>query len=122
MTNNKERILQMVKDGIIDVEEGLKLLEALTEERVEIKKTQQEKKMLRVKVDSKDGDVIRVNVPISLIKAGANLANQIKIDGQPLDTKGVDVDLIMKAIEEGMTGEIVDVQSADGDVIKVFVD
>jgi hypothetical protein len=122
MTNNKERILQMVKEGIIDVEEGLKLLEALTEEKVEIKKTQQEKKMLRVKVDSKDGDVIRVNVPISLIKAGANLANQIKIDGQPLDTKGVDVDLIMKAIEEGMTGEIVDVQSADGDVIKVFVD
>lgn len=122
MTNNKERILQMVKEGIIDVEEGLKLLEALTEEKVEIKKTQQDKKMLRVKVDSADGDVVRVNVPISLIKAGANLANQIKIDGQPLDTKGVDIDLIMKAIEEGMTGEIVDVQSADGDVIKVFVD
>lgn len=122
MTNNKERILQMVKEGIIDVEEGLKLLEALTEDPVELKKTQQEKKMLRVKVDSKDGDVVRVNVPLSLIKAGANLANQIKIDGQPLDTKGVDVDLIMKAIEEGMTGEIVDVQSADGDVIKVFVD
>ena len=86
--NNKQRILQMVKDGVIEVEEGLKLLEALgepVEETTKYKNSQA--KMLRVKVDSADGDVVRVNVPLSLVKAGVDLANQIKIDGKSIESK-----------------------------------
>ena len=43
-------------------------------------------------------------------------------DGNPIDMKGVDVDMIMAAIEEGATGEIVNIESADGDVVKIFID
>ncbi len=120
--NNKERILQMVKDGTIEIEEALKLLEALKEETIEIPTKKDQAKMLRVKVDSADGDKVRVNVPLSLIKAGVDLTKSINIDGESLVSKGVDIDLILKAIEEGATGEIVDVESSDGDVVKVFVD
>ncbi len=120
---NKERILQMVKDNIIDIEEAIKLLEALNEDETPMMPTKNaQPKMLRVKVDSADGDKVRVNVPLSIIKAGADLTKSINIDGESLVSKGVDIDLIMKAIEEGATGEIVDVQSADGDIIKVYVD
>jgi hypothetical protein len=121
--NNKQRILQMVKDGIIEVEEGLKLLEALgepIEETTKIKNSQA--KMLRVKVDSADGDVVNVNVPLSLVKAGVDLANQIKIDGESIESKGVDINLIMQAIEEGATGEIVNIESADGDSVHIIID
>ena len=78
--------------------------------------------MLRVVVDSAKGDVVRINVPTSLVKAGLNLSNQLKVDGNPIDMKGVDVDMIMAAIEEGATGEIVNIESADGDVVKIFID
>lgn len=120
--NNKERILQMVKEGTIEIEEALKLLEALKEETLEIPARKDQPKMLRVKVDSADGDKVRVNVPLSLIKAGVDLSKSVNINGESLVSKGIDIDLILKAIEEGATGEIVDVESNNGDVVKVFVD
>ena len=96
---NKERILQMVKDNIIDIDEAIKLLEALNEDETPVMPTKNaQPKMLRVKVDSGDGDKVRVNVPLSLIKAGVDLTKSINIDGESLVSKGVDIDLIMKAI------------------------
>lgn len=128
--NSKEQILQMVKEGTITVEDGIKLLEALGGQGAQTQSVQPVinvnpaggKKMLRVTVDSAKGDVVRINVPTSLVKAGLNLSNQLKIDGNPVDMKGVDVDMIMAAIEEGATGEIVNVESAEGDIVKIFID
>jgi hypothetical protein len=128
--NSKEQILQMVKEGTITVEDGIKLLEALGAQSAQTQSVQPVinvnpaggRKMLRVTVDSAKGDVVRINVPTSLVKAGLNLSNQLKIDGNPVDMKGVDVDLIMAAIEEGATGEIVNVESAEGDIVKIFID
>ncbi|PKM68996.1 MAG: hypothetical protein CVU94_04720 [Firmicutes bacterium HGW-Firmicutes-19] len=128
--NSKEQILQMVKEGTISVEDGIKLLEALGVQNNPTQSVQPVinvnpaggRKMLRVTVDSAKGDVVRINVPTSLVKAGLNLSNQLKIDGNPVDMKGVDVDMIMAAIEEGATGEIVNVESAEGDIVKIFID
>lgn len=128
--NSKEQILQMVKDGTISVEDGLKLLEALGAQNAPTSPVTPVinvnpaggRKMLRVVVDSAKGDVVRINVPTSLVKAGMNLSNQFKVNGTAIDMKGVDVDMIIAAIEEGATGEIVNVESADGDVVKIFID
>jgi hypothetical protein len=128
--NSKEQILQMVKEGTISVEDGIKLLEALGVQNTQTQSVQPVinvnpaggRKMLRVIVDSAKGDVVRINVPTSLVKAGLNLSSQLKIDGSPVDMKGVDVDMIMAAIEEGATGEIVNVESAEGDTVKIFID
>lgn len=128
--NSKEQILQMVKEGTITVEDGIKLLEALGAQSAQTQSVQPVinvnpaggRKMLRVTVDSAKGDAVRINVPTSLVKAGLNLSNQLKIDGNPVDMKGVDVDMIMAAIEEGATGEIVNVESAEGDIVKIFID
>jgi hypothetical protein len=120
--SDKRKILEMVKDGVIEVEEGLKLLDSLAKPAQDALIKNPQPKMLRVKVDSVDGDVIRVNVPLSLLKAGVDLANKINIDGQSIQSKGVDVDFIMQAIEEGATGEIVNIQSAEGDSVLVSID
>jgi len=120
--NTKEQILQMVKDGDINIEEASKLLEAFDSAPVQTSKSSNSKQKLRVIVDSANGDTVRINVPISLIKAGVNLATQLNVNGQPIDMKGVDMDLILKAIDDGATGEIVDIQTSDGDNVKVFVE
>jgi len=120
--NTKEQILQMVKDGDINIEEAAKLLEALDTPTQTVVKSQNSKQKLRILVDSTNGDTVRINVPISLIKAGVNLASQLNVNGQPIDMKGVDMDLVMKAIEDGETGEIVDIQTSDGDNVRIFVE
>jgi len=118
--NTKEQILQMVKDGDISIDEASKLLEALEASPIQSLKPRNSKQKLRVLVDSKNGDTVRINMPLSLIKAGVNLATQLNVNGQPIDMKGVDMDIIMKAIEDGETGEIVDIQTSDGDNVKIF--
>jgi len=120
--NTKEQILQMVKDGDINIEEAAKLLEALETPPQNIVRSQNSKQKLRILVDSANGDTVRINVPISLIKAGVNLASQLNVNGQPIDMKGVDMDMVIKAIEDGETGEIVDVQTSDGENVRIFVE
>lgn len=120
--NTKEQILQMVKDGDINIEEASKLLEALESTPNQALKSRNSKQKLRVLVDSKNGDTVRINMPLSLIKAGVNLASQLNVNGQHIDMKGVDMDIIMKAIEDGETGEIVDIQTSDGENVKIFIE
>lgn len=120
--NTKEQILQMVKDGDISIEEATKLLEALDAPTPSTLKPRNSKQKLRILVDSANGDTVRINVPISLLKAGVNLASQLNVNGQPIDMKGVDMDMVMKAIEDGETGEIVDIQTSDGENVKIFVE
>ncbi len=120
--NTKEQILQMVKDGDITIDEASKLLEALDVSPNNSTRPLNTKQKLRILVDSNNGDTVRINVPISLIKAGVGLASQLNINGQALDMKGVDMDMVMKAIENGETGEIVDIQTADGENVRIFVE
>lgn len=120
--NTKEQILHMVKDGDISIDEATKLLDALDVTPTQALKTNNLRQKLRVIVDSANGDTVRINVPLSLIKAGVNLATQLNINGQPIDMKGVDMDMIIKAIEDGATGEIVDIQTSNGDNVKIFVE
>jgi flagellar basal body rod protein FlgG len=84
--NSKEQILQMVKEGTITVEDGIKLLEALGAQSAQTQSVQPVinvnpaggRKMLRVTVDSAKGDVVRINVPTSLVKAGLNLVQSVE--------------------------------------------
>ncbi len=120
--NTKEQILQMVKDGDITIDDAMKLLDALDTTANQMPKASPTKQKLRVIVDSANGDTVRINVPISLVKAGVSLASQMNVNGKPIDMKGVDMDTIIKAIEDGATGEIVDIQTNDGDTVKIFVE
>lgn len=81
--------------------------------------------MFRVRVLSADGDKVNVNLPFALIstltKAGIGADGIIKMGGGNA-MKNVDLDSIIKAVESGLRGEIVDIVSADGDVVKVYVE
>lgn len=135
------KILEMLSEGTITVEEAKELLDTLDKQKVvvadgegtneavmgEVVKSQAGK-LLRIKVATEDGDRVDVNLPLSLIKAA------IKIGGaQDLLTKsvnigktnmleGIDPELIISSIEHGMVGKIVDVKTADGDIVEIYVE
>ena len=81
--------------------------------------------ILRVKVFSTRGDKIRVNVPMTLVK----LAMEIGVDvvpnmgGEHGDVlKSIDMEKVVKMVEQGLIGKLVEVESADGDIIEVVVE
>lgn len=123
--NSKEQILEMVKEGTLSVEEGLKLLSAMeTKQPVsEVRPSvSNARRMIKILINSKDGDDVKVNIPLALVKVGLDIGSKMNVNGKQLDLKGIDLDSIMQMIDEGASGELVNVQSADGETVRIFVD
>lgn len=120
------RIMKMVEEGKITAEKGQELIEALNEEPLSLEKKNLnfEEKFLRVKVDSVKGDRVRVQLPIKVIKEIIKVAGKLPISTE--DMKGVDMDALMTTIssclDNEIMGEIVDVVSAEGDIVKVVIE
>jgi hypothetical protein len=134
--NDRSRILNMVKDGKITIDEAEKLLDALEgrsqpADSVPLKDNRGRKpKKLRVMVDSgnsKDAKV-NVNIPISLVRTVGPLVfkNMPKEAKEKLEESGVDLAAIFndieKLLEDGLEEDIVNIDSGEnGDKSKVRI-
>ena len=78
--------------------------------------------MLRITVDSKDGDRVRVNLPIALVEVAMEMGMAMpQINGNEA-LKGVDLNKVLRLVREGLVGNLVEVDSADGDKVRIFVE
>ena len=81
--------------------------------------------ILRVVVNSKAGDKVRVNLPMSLVQVGLQMGMQmpqVTGSGAAEAMKSIDIEQIMALVEQGVIGKLVEVESADGDTVEVFVE
>lgn len=80
--------------------------------------------MLKIKVLSSDGDKVNVNLPLALVKMFTQ--NGIDIPQPQINNsdvlKNLDFNQILLLCEQGLLGKIVDVESADGDLVEVWVE
>ena len=78
--------------------------------------------VLRVYVDTVNGDVVKVNLPYllvkELIKVGKNISGVIA----GVDLCSIDFESIFKMVEMGVLGEIVNVKTQNGDIVRVVVE
>lgn len=80
---------------------------------------------LRVRVMSVEGDKVRVNLPMSLVKVGLELGIDIApnfTDGKLEPLRNLDLQKVMDLVERGLIGKIVEVESAEGDTVEVVVE
>lgn len=84
------------------------------------RKPDPDKLFLRVRVLSKDGDRINVNLPLQLIRAALKLGTNTNIAG--LDKYDIDFGEILALVDAGCLGNLVDIESNDGDTVKVYVE
>ena len=81
---------------------------------------------LHVYVVSDDGDVVDMCVPLGLAKFVLN--SGIQVSGNYLNQEtqeqlsNINLDALMEAAKTGETGTLVDITSADGDVVKIWFD
>ena len=81
-----------------------------------------DKMMLRVQIESGSKDHVRVNLPIALVKVTLEMGMKMpQINGSEA-LKNIDFAQIIKMVELGAIGNLVDIESADGSTIKVFVE
>jgi transcriptional regulator with XRE-family HTH domain len=78
--------------------------------------------MMRIIVDSSDGDKVRVNLPLQLvvyaIEIGINLPQLTGNDA----LKDLDLAKILEMVKYGVVGNLVEVDSADGDKVLISVE
>lgn len=79
---------------------------------------------MRIFVHSADGDKVKVNLPMSLVKIclemGVNIAPNF-VDG--IDAmRNLDFGKIIELCEQGLIGKLVEVESADGTKVEVVVE
>lgn len=78
--------------------------------------------LLKIFVKSSDGDIVKVNLPLSLIKLGLEHGLKIpQVSGNGV-LKDIDLNAILHAAECGLTGKVIEVRSADGDFVEIIIE
>ena len=78
--------------------------------------------MLRITVDSADGDRVRVNVPMALVEVAMEIGMEMpQINGNEA-LKGIDLKKVLELVRLGCVGNLVEVDSAEGDKVRIFVE
>ena len=77
---------------------------------------------LRIVITSTDGDSVRVNIPLAIVEVALeNGLNPLQVsDSDAL--KNIDLGKILNMVKQGAIGNLVEVESADGDTVRVFVE
>lgn len=78
--------------------------------------------MVRIVVDSCDGDKVRVNLPVALVQMALDMGMELPQFSRHSILKSIDLNKIMMLINQGVMGNIVEIESADGDTVRVFVE
>lgn len=135
MSAERKKIIEMVAEGKITAEDAERLLEKLGSSE---RRDQQEgkepgaetprtgvPKYLRVVVNSSDDDKVNVRVPLALVRTGLKLTTMLpeKASDQ-LKEQGIDLSQLSELqgdeLLEALRELTVDVESSDGDIVKVF--
>ena len=120
MSEERTRILQMVSEGKITAEDGVRLLEALSGGSRPERPRESSPRWVRVRVtDIVTGRTrVNVNLPFSLVTAATKLGARFSPQTEDLDWEE-----LIAAIREGASGKIVDVEDDEGgEKVEVFVE
>lgn len=82
--------------------------------------------MFRIVVNSSEGDKVRVNLPCAIVKIALDCGMEMpQISGNDSVNsalKNLDLAKIFEMVEKGAIGNLVEVESHEGDVISIFVE
>ena len=78
--------------------------------------------MLRIVVDSADGHTVRVNIPMALVQVATDAGIQLPQINGNTTLQGIDWKQVLELIRQGVIGNLLEVESSDGDVVRIFVE
>lgn len=136
--DEKMRILKMVEEGKISAEQAIDLLEALGGvpqgsagqtadgqwfDIGDKPGTAYDNKMLRIVVDSAEGDKVNVQLPVKIIRQVLKVTGKLPIQGEGM--QNIDLDAlaasVLECLDNETLGNIVDVNASDGTTVQVYI-
>lgn len=84
-----------------------------------------EEMLLKMVVDSSDGDKVRINLPVVLVKAFLEMgavAENIGFSTNKEIFNNINFEQIIRLVECGVMGKLLEVDSSDGDRVEIWVE
>lgn len=75
--------------------------------------------VFKIRILSADKDKVNINLPLSIVKIFAKNGELKMLKDKNID---IDVNQLIALVEQGIVGELVDIESANGDTVKIFVE
>ena len=123
-TEERMKILQMIREGKITAEEGAKLLSTLTDTKKEtrrsVARSTEGARWFRVRVtDMATGKTkTSVNIPMGLMEWGLQIGAQFAPE-----VASINPEELIDALQSGVEGKIVDViDEEDGEHVEIFIE
>lgn len=88
-----------------------------TNERKDINKM-----ILKVRITSSTNDKVSINLPMSIVIAGVNSGMDMPTINGNDALKNINFKEIISLVEQGVVGELVNIESAEGDTIKITIE
>lgn len=113
------KILEVTVDELLSGKEETAPVATLLapEERKDIKEM-----MLRLVVESCDGDSVRINIPMALVQVALEMGVDLpQVSGNDA-LKNIDLQQIVNLVDHGVMGNLMEVKSAEGDTVRIFVE
>lgn len=118
------RILKMVEEGKISSEKAAELIEVLGNNKKELA-TKRNDKMIKIKVLSKDNDSVNVTIPVRLVQVVGGAISKLppikEIEGLDIDIQDI-IQIILDSVNSDIEGRLVDVKSAQGDIVEIVIE
>ena len=111
------KLLGVSVDTLLSGEEDKPAVELVSEQkRKDIKDM-----MLRVVIDSEDGEKVRINVPMVLLQVATETGiGMVEISGCSA-IKNIDWEQIINLVRQGVVGNLLEIE-AEGNTIRIFVE
>ena len=132
MNEEVMRVLKMIEEGKITADKAKELIDALKNEQatvnapavVEMENSNYEEKFLKIKVLSAEGDKVNVQFPVKVIKEIIKVTGKIPMGSAGLE--GVDMQDLLNTVaaclDNESMGQIVDISSKNGDIVKIVIE
>ena len=78
--------------------------------------------LLRVSVNTALGDIVKVNLPLSLVKMGWEIGMKFPEVSNIPSLKEIDLEAVLRMAESGVVGKLVEVESVSGDHVEITID
>ena len=111
------RIMKMVEEGKLTAKEAEKLIDALN---ISTPAERGGRRFFKINIEDSKGDRVNVALPLGLVKFARKFIPDKELER--LEAKGIDLDDIVDTLETGDESELVNVQSANGETIKIWIE
>lgn len=78
--------------------------------------------VFKIKITSSEGDKVRVNIPLPLIKLGIKTGLTMPQISGNVALQNIDFEQLIHLVESGVIGKLIEIESADGDIVEIVVE